>query len=119
MVKRNPKNDSFHSKSLILEEKDKKAIRKSMDSTEVNIEEMKISNPMNDLEGLYIQISSANRSNLYNNETIENLRDAATRIGYDGTCMDRGNLPTVQQPSQYDEYNQEYYTLSIWFKHRL
>jgi hypothetical protein len=118
MVKKNPNNNSLHSKNLVLEEKDKDAIKKAMEDTPVDINEMKISNPTNDLEGLYILIASTTRSDLFEDETISSLRYAAKKVGYNGSQMDRGNFPSRKEPKRYDQYNQEYYTLSIWFKHR-
>lgn len=87
-----------------------------MEDTPVRISEMRISNPMNDLEGLYILISSTARSDLFEDKIMRSLRNAAERVGYEGIQMDRGNFPSRKEPRRYDE---EYYTLSIWFKHRM
>lgn len=118
MVKNNPNNNSLHDASLILEEDDKKAIRETIDGTSVDIQEMKISNPGNDLEGLYIQIASTDRNDLFKDNTIESVKRAANRVGYNGTRMDHSGVPSVKQPSRFVDYNQKYYTLAIWFKHR-
>lgn len=119
MVKTNPDDDSIHSSSLILEEKDKQAIDSIMENTPVKVLEKTISNPTNDLEGLYIQIASVNRDDLYDDSTMRNLNQAATKVGYNGSRMDKGNFPSKKSPNRFDDFNQDYYTLAIWFKHRM
>lgn len=79
---------------------------------------MKISNPMNDLEGLYIQIKSDDREDLFDDEVHSTLRDIADVLGYKGEKMDRGNFPSKKEPTSYDDETDTYYTLAIWFHHR-
>lgn len=53
---------------------------------------------MNDLEGLYIQIASTNRDDLFEDGTMDALRESAKRVGYNGSEMDRGNFaPLVEE----------------------
>lgn len=86
-----------------------------MSNTPVDVKEMEISNPANDLECLYILISSTNRDDLFEDKTMKSLRRAAHSVGYDGSRMRRRNFPSHRKPTRYDDYNQEYYTLAIRF----
>jgi len=119
MVRRNPDaEDNIHAPSVVLEASDEKAIEAALADAPVEIEEMKISNPSNDLEGLYILIASADRDDLYEDATKAALREAAGAVGYNGARMYTGNLPSQKEPRRYDDWETDYYTLAVWFKHR-
>lgn len=110
MVKPNPdRENNIHASSLVLEDSDKQAIRDALSDAPVEVNEMRISNPMNDLEGLYIQIKSSDRDDLYDEETTLGLMNAARAVGYNQDKMQKGNFPSSRDG---------YYTLAIWFKHR-
>lgn len=117
MVKPNPKDSGIHSKSVVLEDSDRERIRQSLEQAPITVEEIKISNPTNGFEALYIQVSSANREDVLADKTRKCLKRAAGRIGYNGATADFG-VPSKHDPSGFSDYLVDYYTLSARFKQR-
>lgn len=100
-----------------LDTKQKRAIEDAMDDAPVQVMSKELTKLATELDGLNIMIASTNREDLFDDTTVKCLRNAAESVGYNGSKMDKGNFPSRKKPSSFDDYDQEYFTLSIWFKH--
>jgi ABC-type phosphate transport system auxiliary subunit len=116
MVKRNSnETDNLHAKPYILEEKDIEFIKSTLEK--VRLEEANFSNPSNARKGLYINISSNNRSDLYSDQTNKNLNKIAEEFkSTSKENIDKGNFPEHKEAEESNHYSEDFYTLAIWFR---
>lgn len=114
MVKKNPDSDGEFAPSVILSTDDRDLIRKKLSDTRVKPADTRVI-----VEGgedtLLIEIRSKSRSNL-NDSTVENkLKEAANKIGFDPSDMERGNFPSQEEPRTYNNIDETHYKIEIKF----